>query len=425
MSSKTLDINIFYKPYLLQKQVHNSKAKYRMVCVGRRSGKTYLACAELIKLMRTTRRPLKIGWIAPSHGVAQRGLDTFKQIGRELIAHGICKIRNAFPSTITMNKHVCTFLSAENPNAIRGYYFDLIIIDEAAFIDDDVFNKVIRPLLMDTDGQLLAITTPKGKKGWFYKLFKLAETVDHIDSFHWSTYDNPYIKDSIVDEEKKEMPTDVFRQEILAQFIDVDNQVFEDVTQCFNREPCKCDCQSIVGVDLARKVDDTVFASLCPKCNKIRDLQVYHGIPWMEQEAKIVSYFKKQNARIIMMDGTGLGDVVQQHLQQENIRFEAIIMSAPKKMKIYNDLISKIEQGLIQWDDKKYPEIEKQFLSLEREVKKRTISYDAATGEKDDICDGIGLALHGMLHFRESFIMALGDLEEEEPDEFYEDDEEW
>ncbi len=238
-----------------------------------------------------------------------------------------------------------------------------------------------------------------------------------------------YIKDSIIDALKAKLPDASFRQEVLAQFVDAENQVFEEVDQCFTEpgQVCTCDCQSIVGVDLARKVDDTVFVSMCPKCNIIRDLKVYHGIPWSEQEAKIIGYFAKQNARIIMMDGTGLGDVVQQHLMTSNIQFEAIIMSAPQKMKIYNDLITKIEQGLIRWDHDKYPEIEHQMLSLEREVKKRTISYDACAGEKDDICDAIGLALHGMLHFRESFIMALNDeeAEEDEDDGFEEDDDIW
>jgi hypothetical protein len=96
------------------------------------------------------------------------------------------------------------------------------------------------------------------------------------------------------------------------------------------------------------------------------------------------------------MDGTGLGDVVQQHLQKENIRFDAIIMSAPTKMKMYTDFISVIEKGELHWDNDKYPLIQDQLLSLEREVKLRTIAYNACEGAHDDICDAMAFVIKGL-----------------------------
>jgi len=407
VNNETKNLKIYYKPYDKQSEIHNSKAKYRMVCLGRRSGKTYLAAAEIIKRFQTTKRPLKIGWLAPTYNVVKRGLDTFKVMNRELIAAKLIKVCNSAPFTAQMGDHMCYFLSTENPTAILGYYFDLIIIDEAAYIPDEVFNETILPLLLDTDGDMIAISTPKGKKGWFSQYFQLAKISDDIDSFNWSTYDNPFINNSVIDSLKLTMPILSFHQEILAEFIDAEDQVFQEVKQCFSMIPCKCKCGSVVGIDLARKQDDTVMLSLCPKCKTIRAMNIHKEMPWSQQLAKIPAFHKLQNANITLIDGTGLGDVVQDLLQKEDIRYEPIIFSAPTKYGMYTDLIYHIEQGLIKWDPEKFPEVTKQLLELEREVKKTTTSYNACTGGKDDICDALVMALKGCLDYKELHIYSL------------------
>jgi phage terminase large subunit-like protein len=417
------NLTIYYKPYAKQKEVHASGAKYRMICLGRRSGKTFLAAAEILRMFKTSKRPLKIGWISPSYNTSQRGLDTLKQMSRDLITHGLMTVKNTSPCTVQMSGHTAYFLSADNPNSLRGYFFDAIVIDEAAYIPDETFNDVILPLLLDTDGDMIAITTPRGKHNWFYKYFALSESDDSIDAFHWTTYDNPYMHPPYVPEDtieklKAVMPDLSFRQEIMAQFVDADNTVFEEVSQCFNSTPCTCKGHAVIGVDLARKVDDTCFLSMCPLCKKVRDMEVHHGMPWSEQEAKIVGYYKKQNANLCMLDGTGLGDVVQQHLMKEDIHFEAVIMSAPTKLKMYTDLIAHIERGDLQWDDERFPQIEQQFLSLEREVKKTTIAYNACPGQKDDVCDAMALALKGISEHKELHIHAMNAEENSEPQAF-------
>jgi hypothetical protein len=424
-------LTIYYTPYDKQREVHASTAKYRMICLGRRSGKTFLAAAEILRMFKTSRRPLKIGWISPSYNTSQRGLDTLKQMARDLIGAGIMTIKNTSPCTAEMSGHKCYFLSTDNPNSLRGYFFDAIIIDEAAYVDDKTFFDVILPLLMDTDGDMIAISTPKGKKGWFWKYHCMAKTDEDIDAFHWSTYDNPYIKQRVIEKLRNSMPDASFRQEILAQFVDAENQIFEDVSQCFDSTPCTCKCKAVIGVDLARKVDDTCFLSMCPLCKKVREMEILHAIPWSEQEARIVGFYKAQNANLCMIDGTGLGDVVQMHLMKEDIHFEAVIFSASVKMKMYTDLIAHIERGDLKWDIERFPEIEHQLLSLEREVKKTTISYNACPGEKDDVCDAMALSLKGISEHKELHVYALNEEENSEPqafdnvDDAFNESEEW
>jgi tRNA(Met) C34 N-acetyltransferase TmcA len=52
---------------------------------------------------------------------------------------------------------------------VRGYAAaDLVVIDEAARVDDELLTAV-RPMLATSDGHLIALTTPAGKRGWFYE----------------------------------------------------------------------------------------------------------------------------------------------------------------------------------------------------------------------------------------------------------------
>jgi phage terminase large subunit-like protein len=52
---------------------------------------------------------------------------------------------------------------------IRGYAAaDLIVVDEAARCEDDLLQAV-RPMLATSKGRLIALTTPAGKRGWFYE----------------------------------------------------------------------------------------------------------------------------------------------------------------------------------------------------------------------------------------------------------------
>ena len=382
---------------------------------------TMLACAEVIRRMQTSKRPLKIGWITPSHQICERGFDTMKAMCRELIDAKVMKVKNSIPFKLTFNDHTLFYLSTQKADLMLGFGFDFIVLDEAAIIENEDYEKVVRPFLLDTDGDMLAISTPRGKNNFFYKLFKLGEEPNKLyESFHATGYDNPYVSDESIDAEKATMPSALFRQEYLAEFIDAERTVFEDVSNCFCDLECKCESKKVMGADLARKADDTCLISLCPKCGIITNMQIYEHVPWPEQESKIKAFYKKNDCCLLYIDGTGLGDVVQQYLQQTDLKIEPVIFSAGNKFKMYNDMISAVENSKIKFNNEKYPDIEKQLLSLEREVKKTTVSYNAASGGKDDVCDALCLALKGFIGRTELIYFECG-----ESDQVLSDEELW
>src|SRR5205823_11868612 len=56
----------------------------------------------------------------------------------------------------------------ENPETIRCFSsVNVLIIDEAARVADEMLAAV-RPMLSVSRGKLIALSTPRGKRGWFY-----------------------------------------------------------------------------------------------------------------------------------------------------------------------------------------------------------------------------------------------------------------
>lgn len=111
---------------------------------------------------------------------------------------------------------------------IRGYSgVDLLILDEAARVDDDLYFAV-RPMLAVSGGAMMMLSTPYGKRGIFFEEWSRGHG--------WERYEVPAnecprISGEFLAEERRALPRRVYRQEYECSFEDTEDQVFsfEDV----------------------------------------------------------------------------------------------------------------------------------------------------------------------------------------------------
>ena len=89
------------------------------------------------------------------------------------------------------------------------------------------WQEVIRPTLTDTKGECLFISTPKGFNH-FYELYNLESKDDDYRSFHFTSYDNPYIPREELDKARLEITEDRFAQEYLADFRKTEGLVYKE-----------------------------------------------------------------------------------------------------------------------------------------------------------------------------------------------------
>jgi len=98
----------------------------------------------------------------------------------------------------------------------------LLIIDEAAQVSDELY-ATIRPMLAISLGKILALSTPFGKRGWFFKAWitdndwhKIKVTADEC----------PRISDEFIENERREVGDWWVNQEYFCQFVDTEDQIF-------------------------------------------------------------------------------------------------------------------------------------------------------------------------------------------------------
>jgi hypothetical protein len=118
---------------------------------------------------------------------------------------------------------------------IRGYAApSLVILDEAARIDDELISAV-RPMMATNQGRLICLTTPAGKRGFFFDAW-------HGDG-DWTRVrvaasDCPRITEEFLQEELKELGMSKFSEEYNLTFVDADEAVFptEIIARAFTTE---------------------------------------------------------------------------------------------------------------------------------------------------------------------------------------------
>jgi len=110
---------------------------------------------------------------------------------------------------------------------LRGQQFDFLIIDEVASMRNFWvgWKEVLRPTLTDTRGEAMFISTPKGFNH-FYTLFRNQDEDKDYKSFHFTSYDNPFMPKDEIDKAKIELDDNQFAQEYLADFRKVEGLVY-------------------------------------------------------------------------------------------------------------------------------------------------------------------------------------------------------
>ena len=107
---------------------------------------------------------------------------------------------------------------------IRGYSgVGLLVIDEAARVPDELYYSV-RPMLAVSGGRMIAMTTPFGKRGFFFK--EWTEVGEGFERIKVTAQECPRISAEFLEAERRSMGEWWYRQEYLCDFVETTNQVF-------------------------------------------------------------------------------------------------------------------------------------------------------------------------------------------------------
>lgn len=210
-----------------QKEIIQSKARFKVVRAGRRSGKTSLEVEDMcFDAVSGNNRP--IFFLAPTQKQA-------REIIWEMLKNRLSGIGEANESRLemkvpTQDKGISIIQVAgwENRENFRGKPAYKIVFDEVDTMRDFFigWQEIFRPTLIDFNGSATFIGTPKKENPNLRRLEKLAKDDDDFASFHFTTWDNPHIDRIEIEKAKAEMDLDTYKQEIMAEYLDNAGSLF-------------------------------------------------------------------------------------------------------------------------------------------------------------------------------------------------------
>lgn len=106
---------------------------------------------------------------------------------------------------------------ADNPDAMRGVYFDGIVLDEYADMDPRVWSEIIRPALADRRGWAVFIGTPRGRNA-FFELWRRSQTEEGWFSMMLKASQSGLIPDSELQLARRDLTEEQYAQEFECSF---------------------------------------------------------------------------------------------------------------------------------------------------------------------------------------------------------------
>ncbi len=200
-----------------QGEVFKNDKRFRVLVAGRRFGKSYLSCVELLR--GAINRPGEtFFYCAPTYRMAK---DIAWKTLKQLIPLAWVKSKNETDLKVELvNGSMIELKGTENAMALRGRSLAGVVLDEAAFMGSDVWFEVIRPALADKQGWALFISTPDGTASWFYDLWCYVPEDETGEWQRWSytTIDGGNVPAEEVEAARAQLDSRTFRQEFEASF---------------------------------------------------------------------------------------------------------------------------------------------------------------------------------------------------------------
>lgn len=208
------------RPHSGQRSILRDAQRFNVVCCGRRWGKTTLA---LDLLMKPALEGYPVAYFAPTYKMLIEFWRTLRDVA-EPVTRRVSEQERRI-ELITGGK--IEMWSLTEPNAARGRKYRRAVPDEAAMVDRlmDAWQQVIRPTLADLKGDAWFLSTPRGDSD-FQQLFEYGNTLKGWQAWQRPTHDNPFIDPDEITAMQRDMPADVYDQEVLAQFTTLSAQQF-------------------------------------------------------------------------------------------------------------------------------------------------------------------------------------------------------
>lgn len=334
------------------------------------------------------------------------------------------------------NGSIITGVSAENPENIRSFRGNIVVLNEAADIPENTIKTQVYPVIKKAlktgiRPKVIYVGTPKGKN-FLYRKFVEGNHKPTNMTRKW--YDPVLLKGDCIsfhrtylDNEKSSMDLELnrstmsmfqFNQEIMGEFLD-DSNVFMNLAEAFwhvDLDTTETFCNKwsipavktqveggnqkggrkyVAGLDLAKEKDWSVLTIIDCTTGRIVYFERFQKMDYISQAQKVLAICKEYNNAQILFDITGGGTVVADILYNENKNPDQSLQGFTFTNDSKGNMIEKLKIR-IQRDKEWIPTIPVLQSELQALQVKRTEmgkpKYEAPANQHDDCVMSLGMA---------------------------------
>jgi phage FluMu gp28-like protein len=302
-----LDLALFqYQIELLQ-----CTGKRIVACWARQTGKTTAIAVKVIHFAFTN---AKTTTLIVSRGLRQ-SMIMFGIIENHILKHPILR-KSVAKSTRTQiqlrnGSKIIALPCGPDGASLRGFTADLVVMDEAAFMPEDVIASVIFPMLATTNGSAIMLSTPWGRDHIYYHSFK--------NPSYWSQHVKaeqcPLITKTFLEEQRRDIGDLRYKMEYEAEFVEDQNSFFKQdlIRDCtedyelFAEDQLATDDKIagnyFLGADFGKKVDHSAIALLKQEPNDTYRLVHLKQFPLGTPYTDVTGYMQRLNQKLDIAKG--------------------------------------------------------------------------------------------------------------------------
>lgn len=393
-----IDVNVtLFKPTPCQKRIIKTCLDddifFVIICAGRSFGKSLTLINQALYWVLNEPDTL-VYWVSPTAAQSQK---VYKSILNEVVKTDLIKSYkgSAGDTEIIFNRNsIIKFRSAQQGDALRGETtVKYLIIDEAAFIKEELYQKVLLQMLTVKGKKCILSSTPKGRNFFHKEYIKGLSDDKKYQSFKFTSYDNPYANKELIKSAKKSLPEVIFSQEYLANFVD-STAIFENIDElsCIPFQTSRLDNDRVwAGIDIGMKNDYTVFSVINDK-GEVIYYDRFTDISAPDLKKRLSNNIKHWQPVKTVIEKTGIGlpiydDLKSQYGVKNLIGFDTTISSKPR---IINNLINAFASKKIKLPNVEYIKEEFRAFTMTISSTGRPI-FKAETGFYDDCVMSIAI----------------------------------
>lgn len=406
---------IGYRPYPHQKAVHDfitkigPKAGHIIAVKAKRQiGKSFLIEQELLRHSINYPKSVSV-CVSITFSNCKK---IFKELYNGIKNSGIVHEVNKEEMTLTLvNGSEIVFKSAMQREQLRGYTVKnggILCIDEAAYLNDEIFG-IISPWVDVYNSNILMVSTPRTKQGFFYDFFTEglsgSEAVKSFDLNDWDT--SFLLSKKKLEVYRKLLPAAQFTSEYLGCFVDELGGVFSVSKNIWIKKVSKPYDEIFLGIDFGTgKLGDYSVVSGFNAAGEQVFLEYTNSLSPTEQidwiADIIVNKLDPRKIKKILAEANSIGNVYIDLLRKkiapvlkDNVKVEEFVTTNESKREIIEYMIARVNEETVKLfdDEEQYREFSMYMMEI---LPSGKITYNGQLGVHDDCVMASSIALHGI-----------------------------